>query len=633
MRFRLSGFAVLGLCVAAAAQELPKPSLVPAEKAAEQVSPLPPPATRSGLRGRWFEFLSALNDDDLVSAKVAIEDLLKTADRVGISRLSDFSRAALMQARLARQIGKTARAELALDSAIRLDPELIDPRWRRVEFLIEVRRWTDAAAAVGSAVRALLGAHESRREFLSNGVLLVGMSLGLSWAALVLALLVRHIRKLAHDQREISSAALGSGGFTVLLIGILGLPLLFSFGPVWIFLYWSVLVSFYAERPERILLWSLLLILGLVGPAFSKVADQNLIARSPLVSAAIDLVEHKEEGGSVDLLRRASEIFPEDPDVWYLLGRFAQRRDDYEEAASDYARALKADPGNFRTMIAIGNIHFWQGDLTEAVADYRNAITVHPTSALAHYNLSLAQGDSYLFDQQRESLANARRLSQREVDHWIESPTLGRVLSLDYSVDEAETRSRRWGREPKSQVLPGIGHEPAAAELFGSAAALGPWCAALAGLLVALLAHYRGWGASECARCGRAYCARCRLRGGSSQFCPDCARLSMLKDGADIALHAAHAEETRRQQRLRQRERRWFSLVLPGARRIADGQPARGFLTLLIFFFILALAAAAGRLFPIRSLPAGEDFPIRAVVCYSLAFLLWLSCGIRVMRN
>ena len=595
----------------------------------EMVAPLPPPATRSGLRGRWFEFQSALNEDDMASARVALTDVLKTADRVGISRLSDFSRAALHQARLAERLGKRSRANLALDAAIQLDPDLLDARWERAKIYLTRREYARSASAIVASVEALARAQESRREFLSNAAVLLGASFAVAAAALILALLVRYIRPLLHDLKERSSPALGERGAVLAAAAVLGLPLWLSFGPLWLFLYWSILVSIYAETRERLVLWGVLAAVGLVGPALQMIADENLIARSPLVSAAIDLNEKREEGGSVDLLRRASQIFPEDADVWYLLGQFAQRRDDYDEASADYAKALKNDPGNFRTMIAMGNIHFWQGDLSEAVTDYRNAIQVRPTSALAYYNLSVAQGDSYLFDQQKESLANARRISPRDVDRWIESPTLARVLSLDYSVEEAAARSRRGGREPKSQILPGIGHEPSAKEVFSSVAALAPWAAILLGALMGAAVRSGGFGAEECVRCGRAYCRRCKPRGSAAAFCRECVRLFVTKEGADIAAKMAHSSEARRQQKIRQRERRILSLLLPGASRISRGQPAFGFVVFFVFFFLLTVAFLAGHLFPIRSLPSRPLYPWREAICGALAFALWLGANLR----
>ena len=625
---------LLSVASGAAAQGVAADDAPPdAAASPDRVSPLPPPATRSGLRGRWFEFLSALNEDDFPSARLASADLLRTASRVGISRLSDFSRAALYQARLAERQGKEERASLALQTAIQLDPDLVDPRWEKARRAWALHEYAASAVALGEAATALFQAEESRREFISNASLLVGASFALAAAGLILALMLRHARRLYHAVRERAQPAFGRRGTIAVALVLLGLPLWLSFGPFWLLLYWAVLVCIHASGRERAVLAAVLLVVGFLGPLSNAIADRNLVARSPLVSAAVDLEEKKEEGGSVDLLRRASEVFSEDPDVWYLLGRFAQRRDDYDEAAADYARALKDDPKYFRAMIGVGNIHFWQGDLGEAMTNYRDAIQVLPRSALAWYNLSLAQGDAYLFDQQKESLAQARRIAPREVDQWIESPSLARVLSLDYTVEEAERRSRRWSREVKSQSLPGLGHAWAPADLFVVPTSVGPWLALLIGLVLGAVARGARWGARECARCGRAFCRRCKAAGAAALYCGDCDRLLSSRDAGDIASHVAQSEEARRNQRQRQREARWLSVVFPGTRRMAEGRALTGFCILFAFSFFVLVALVGGRVYPVRSLPTATYFPVREITATILAFAVWIGANLGFARS
>lgn len=631
---RLAAAVFLAWAAGSAAQTTPPVTAsAPPTAPADLVAPLPPPATRAGLRGRWFEFLSALNDDDAPAAQVALTDLLKTADRVGIARLSDFSRAALYEARRAERLAKKDRAGIAYDAAIRLDPALLDARWDRLRFFWAAGQRSRAAMEALAGFSALFSSHESRRELISNAIILFGVSWAIATAGLIVSLFVRHIRRISHDLQESAERIFGGRGALPLGVAFLGLPLWLSFGPFWLLLYWAAILFAYSERNERIWLALALVVAGLAGPAFEEIADTNIIARSPLVSAAVDLEEKKEEGGSVDLLRRASQVFPEDPDVWYLLGRFAQRREDYEEASANYARALKVDPRNFRCMIALGNIHFWQGDLSQASQDYRDALNILPSSALAYFNLSLAQGDSYLFDQQKESLANARRFSPHEVDRWIESPTLGRVISLDYTVSEAEQKTLEWGRQTKSQVLPGIHQPPTTWEMIASPLCLAPWAALFVGFLLFTFLRRQGVGASECARCGRPFCSRCKDKDAPALYCADCGRAFASKQGPDIARQVALSEQAKRQQKVRRRERRFLSLFLPGARRISDGQPGSGFLVLLIFFFLLAAAFLTGSLFPVRSIPAAPNFPVRMVLAGSLAFLIWLVSNIRTLRS
>jgi hypothetical protein len=627
---RLAAIALLWSAGAARAQM--RPDSPPPELAAE-VSPLPPPATRADLRGRWFEFLSALNEDDYASAKATLDGMLKTAERAGIARLSDFSRGALSEARQALRQSRRDRARVALDAAIALDPDLFDARWERIRLSLASGDRGRVLADALASIRAISAARESRREFLSDVGIVAGVAFAGATVGLIIALFVRHIRRIAHDVEERTQGFFGGRGGIALTLAVLGLPLWVSFGPFWLIAYWAVIACLYAEWRERMLVAVVLLAVGFVGPLCMTIADQNLIARSPLVAAATDLEERKEEGGSVDLLRQAARVFPEDSTVWYLLGRFAQRREDYDEAVKDYSAALRSDPADFRSLIALGNIHFWQGELATAIQDYRNAVNAKPDSALAYYNLSLAQGDAYLFDQQKESISNARKLAPREVDHWIETPVAGRVRSVGYSVKEAVERSRQWSRQTKSQMLPGVVQDPGFARRLASPIAIIPWAALVLALLLKSIAGRRGFGAAECARCGKAFCARCKAKGASPLYCQECIRLYVRKEEVGIAAQVARSEEAKRQQKLRRRERRLVCLFLPGARRIAIGQPVSGFLVLFGFAFLISTALLAGHLFPVQSMLTLREFSPVATFAFAAAFLIWIVANIKVLRD
>src|SRR6185503_13779972 len=68
--------------------------LAPEAHAQDALSPLPPPVTRSQYRGQWFEFLSAFSENDTSTADKALEGMLRAGRKVGVHRLSDFSRTA-----------------------------------------------------------------------------------------------------------------------------------------------------------------------------------------------------------------------------------------------------------------------------------------------------------------------------------------------------------------------------------------------------------------------------------------------------------------------------------------------------------------------------------------------------------
>lgn len=596
------------------------------------VSPLPPPATRAVLRGRWFQFLSALNDGDLTAASAALNEILLTAHRIGVERLPEFSRGAVFEARHEEELSEPERARAALAAAVQLDPVLVDPRWETMRFDVRHGGLWRAIPLAGPVVRALFSARESRREVTSNFAILACAAVAGTAIAFILVVFVRNIRRVWHDLAEISARILGGRRAAAVTLLLLGLPLWLTLGPVWLFLYWAVLIFIYGGVRERIGLAILLVAAGLIDPVLKEIAARNVISRAPLVAAAIDLEEKQEEGSATDLLQQATRIFPQDDDAWCLLGRFAERRLSYDEAIADFNRALQANPSNFLAAISLGNIHFWQGDLESALQAYHDALKMRPESALAFFNLALAQGDSYLFDQQKDSLARARSLAPREVDRWIENPTLARVRSIPYTVSQAEARTYQWGREARSRALPGITVALTPRDVFLTPAVLGPWGAFVVGLLLGWLARRTGFGAVECARCGRVICARCRPA-SSRALCAECAASVQGQEAAGIDARAAAALEVRRQQRLRRLETRWASLLVPGARAICAGRPWRGLLVLLVFVFLVSVAVLGGHLFPVFSVGGSGILLVEKWGAALAAFLIWLVADVRTLMR
>ena len=95
---------------------------------------------------------------------------------------------------------------------------------------------------------------------------------------------------------------------------------------------------------ERAVLAAGFVALALVPRLLAWITAANIEQRSPLFVAAIDLAERREDASAEDGLRQAAAVFPEDSDVWYLLGIYAERSGDLERAQSDYGRAMQADP-------------------------------------------------------------------------------------------------------------------------------------------------------------------------------------------------------------------------------------------------------------------------------------------------
>jgi tetratricopeptide (TPR) repeat protein len=591
--------------------------------AQEAVSPLPPPVTRSLYRSHWFEFLNAHLEDDTKAATAALTEMRKAARTVGVSRLSDFSRTAVHEGRRAETLGRADRAARAYAAAIQLDDANADAVLSQIGFLVRQRRFSAASALLPDVFSTLLATQESRFAIFSSLALWAALGLTAATLACIVVLLVKNFSRVSHEMQEASEYFLGARGIRALTLIILLLPLAFGFGPVWIILFWGVLVYSYAEGLERWVLGAGLVLLGLMAPLLSQVARENIIERSPLYVAALDLEERREDASAEDGLRQAAAVFAEDPDVWFLLGMYAERSGDAERAITSYDRAIQANPKEYRSFLNRGNVHFTEGDYSSAIRDYEAAGQRAPAAPETYYNLSVARAETYDFDGQAAAIAKARELSDARVRGWTERPTMSRVVAVPYTLAEARQKIEQWNAQPKSRRLPGHAPPVRVADLLVSVFTLGPW-AALAFALV--FAAYRTGRpiATECTRCGKPFCRRCKKSSEAPLYCPDCVRLYLHKESAGIEVHVAQTREIQTRIRHRDRACHVTSFFLPGAHVLFSQKPVAGFLTLWMFFFFAGAAAIGLRLFNPRTLPSPNSWHATSWIALAVAVVIWL---------
>ena len=422
------------------------------------MSALPPPVTRGLYRSHWFVFLNAHLEDDARAADAALGEIEKAARTVSVKRLSDFARTAVHEGRLAEKLGKPDRALRAYDAALRLDETSYDAVASKIEFLARRREYLEAVKIVPLAVAALFATREPRLAAFSSLGLCVGISVSLALLGSILILALRCLPRVAHDAREVARRMAGESGAVPLLLIVLLLPAAFGLGPVWWLLWWGVLFHAYASGVERRVLLVGMVLFGFVMPVIATIARENILQRSPLYVAALDLDERREDASAEDGLRQASAVFPEDPDVWFLLGIYAERAGDNDRALQNYDRAIAASPKDYRPYLNRGNVHFQEGDFGQATSDYGSAAERAPGAPEVFYNLAIARGESYDFDGQTAAIAKARVLSPRSVDSWARNPTYARVVSASYGLGRARRRVEEWNAQPKSMRLPG--HAP-----------------------------------------------------------------------------------------------------------------------------------------------------------------------------
>lgn len=603
-----------------------------AARAQESVSALPPPVTRSLYRGHWFAFLAAHLEDDSRAASAALAEMRRAARGVGVRRLSDFSRTAVHEARKAEGLGKFDRAARAYDAAILLDDSNYDAVASKIEFLVRRRAWADAATMLPEAAAVLFATRESRLSILSALAVWTAFALGLAVLASVIILLLRHLPRVIHDIRELALHFVGEKGEVPLILLLLLLPLAFGLGPLWVVFYWAAILYPYTEGRERALITAGLLVFGLLPPFVAALSRENIVQRSPLIAAAVDLEERREDQSAEDGLKQASSVFAEDPDVWFLLGRYAERSGDSERALRAYDRAIEKDPKNYRHFLNRGNVYFQEGDFGTASRDYQIAAQLAPEAPETHYNLSVARGEAYDFAGQAAAMTEAKQLSNRKVTAWSQAPSLQRVVTAPYSVSRARGRVEKWNAQPKSRRLPGHTPPYLAWEVFLSPLTLAAWSALFLGVLI--VAYRSRWPtASECARCGAPFCRFCKRYGDPPLYCSDCVRLHLRREDVGIQAHVVQAEQLRRRNRARDQRCRIASLLLPGTHRFFSDTPLLGFLALTLFFFCVAAAWIGERFFDLRNLAPDTGLRWFAMVAGGLALMIWIVSNISAWRE
>ena len=205
---------------------------------------------RREVRGQWFAWLAAHEEGDPVMASQKVDEIVRHARKIGLKRLTDLSLAATLMARKEMAEGNRDKARWALDSAIRLDPDLPEARWSRVALALEADKLAVPRELL-AAVRSVFVDLEGRRVLFVRAALLVVLTLAAVGAAFVILLVAVEVRRLFHDLTELTGRWVAQPADSVLAAGILALPLFFALDVGW-FLLWLFVLSFgYAERYVR----------------------------------------------------------------------------------------------------------------------------------------------------------------------------------------------------------------------------------------------------------------------------------------------------------------------------------------------------------------------------------------------
>jgi tetratricopeptide (TPR) repeat protein len=495
----------------------------------------------------------------------------------GVRRLEVPAGALLIESRDWLREGSYDKALASLTLAESLDPGRPQIALARAHVL-----WASGAGsfAAGSEwLRAMRGAVTVAIRDLTfvHGSALVAVAAVLAGVALfALLMMFRYQVAFRHDVeewliRQDREPWAKAGGWAVLLA-----PLVLWVGAGWVAIYWIAAVFRYMRRSERAVAALLLVATALALPAYRFAVGLYGLAADPTIRTTIAAANGGYDPDRIVKLRELVDAHPDDPMYRFLLAGLYKNGRYFEDAFQEYKRVLEEAPSTYQARINLGNIYFTLGQYGEAISNYRKALDIRPSSALAYYDMYLAQSDSFKLKEATESLASARNLDSARTTAWLTSDSReGRgPKAIDAVIDfDSIWRATVEGRSLRAwlDAEPEQGH----------------WTSALAGLanttsLLAFfglvscgmtLATFRGRPpAQRCTRCGHPFCARCKSGRDGPEYCSQCVHLFVLGDGLAPETKSMKLYQVERYDTRSRRGRRIASAVLPGASHLLAGR-------------------------------------------------------------
>ncbi len=370
--------------------------------------------------------------------------------------MTDLALSATLLGRRQLVAGKPTLAREAFSAAIRLDPDLPEPRWARLGVALRAREPAEILRGLTGSLRATFADGESRRVNVARLLLLLLGTVAAAAVAAIVILLVRHGGRLAHDLYETASGYLHGRASVALVIAALVLPLLLGLDVVWLALYLFVLVFGYATLDQKIATSAAVLVLVAAFPTLDRLAYDFAISSSPILRGAEALAESRYDQRVLDNLEAAKNIAPDDVDIRFLLGRLYQALGQNDRAILEYTAGAQLSPRDIRCLVNRGNIRFVDGDLGSSQEDYQQALKRDPRSIAARYNLALLYAETFRTVEAAQTLQEARALDARAVQNFQDTPTLVKVVSIGFTPADARRKIEEMERVGRSRRL--LGH-------------------------------------------------------------------------------------------------------------------------------------------------------------------------------
>jgi len=570
----------------------------------------------------WWRYLEAESEGQSELRDRTLNEIARLRVERNAFHLHDIASAFTFRGGVLLERGDLAGAKASFETAARLDPSLPTPLFGLARVASRSGGFSPTAS-LPFVVRGYLAplssfwsGHYARIDLLLIAVLALLVVFGLFAAAM----LYRYAVLLNHDLQERLAVKIGFSTVSALTCLILLLPLIATVGFAWLIPYWLALTFAHQGRSERVLSVLALVFFLALGPVLEL---QNLWARTvvnPIFRAAISSETGTFDATDVAVLQTALQQYPNDRDLMLILAIQYKNLGDYEMSASVYREMLADDATDVAAQTNLGNVYFAQRDWQGAILQYTNAIADHPDFALAHYNKSLAHGESFEFSQRERARTQADNLDRQAIAAFEEKKGEQRAvadvrLGTDYVLTKFFGLSDALHPTPPPSIQETV---LSSERVLGFAVG-----AALFGVMILLLALvFRDRGNTQrCARCGRPFCGRCQIGTGRRGLCTQCYHLFIVKDGVSAGARNQKIAQVGQAVRNRGVVFRALSVLAPGSGHIVEGLALAGFLLLFTWTASAAFLWVGSILYPLvdPALGLGGSFHVYVAIVAMVA--------------
>lgn len=591
---------------------------------------VPARAEQLAPRSIWPQATAAAEKGDFDAAFRKTNELTDLGKTYGIKTFPVYATSAASFAREAAKKGDKPGTDFGNKAADQLDPNSASVAFSKAAAAAERKNWGQAVPAALKGFGKIFASYRTRLLSRSDFIIVLLTALALTTIIFAISLFVRYGRPMAHDFREILGQRMRGGTVTVLAFALLFLPLFIWLGPLWLLFYWLVIFFGYAKVQERILIIILALAIAAAPVVLDLVSTWVAGVDGPVVLSAI---ASEEQSYYPEALRRMQDLValvPDNDTLHLLLGNLYLQDDDQQQAQLHYRRALELRP-SAGAHVNLGNLNFLNNDFAAAITEYEKAQELDPQLAIAFYNHSVANGETYKFDQQATRLDQAKKIDRAYIERLSSHPPTQKIvmyrppISLAWSVAES------------------IAKRGVARALFGNYAWFDPATSVrnpitLGGLVAAILApllfmkRRKNGFAGSCIKCGRTFCHRCKSGRESATYCTQCIHIYLKRDGVSLETKRTKLEEVTDHQTGLVRRNKLFATFLPGSAQMLEGRTIAGVLGLFAFAFFVSLAVLVGRLAPVL-IPGDVPKLLVRILAVVLAVVIWFVLTMPVYRR